>query len=327
MIEFCKVQCKECSNSADKCIGQYQRYHFPVENDQSLFYNNIGAEGYFLESNVWKKCNVQCKNCIGSANNCTQCANEFIALDSDKSNCFPRSTPGIIFDTNILNPYVSCHVSCATCNDSTENCLTCAANYYPKETDIGTTRICYAMTEDIPGFYFDEMNKLFKVCDVSCKTCEKNSKICEECASGFYKKEFDVYNLCFNSETIEKGYYFSEKDSLFKKCSDSCSECRLESTNCSICNEEMKYYKFDYKRLNDDKSLILNKMKYEEYSKFDFICLNSTLTGYFLDEGKKLYEKCNEKCSTCPNELKCILCDYDKNYFPIEDKIGGNLIF
>ena len=72
----------------------------------------------------------------------------------------------------------------------------------------------------------------------------------------------------------------------------------------------------------------MNDLPYSKYSSYENICIKNSLkfTGLYFDEKLKIFKKCNEKCSECNNELNCLSCNIEKEYYP-KDKDTSGLCF
>jgi hypothetical protein len=175
--------------------------------------------GYYLNSNVWVACYSYCKDCLGYPVDstvdmkCTLCKTGFYPKeDSLSSNCYAQPITGYYLDGNIFRKGTGCSPVCQTCNQpSTQtnpNCLTCMANYFPKEDN---KTGCF--TGDQSQYYFDNINKIYKKC---------------------YPKEDDPYN-CYYGDQPQ--YYLD--NGIYKRCFSACATCIIQGDDlenqCTTC--------------------------------------------------------------------------------------------
>ena len=171
-----------------------------------------------------------------------------------------------------------------------------------------------ANSENIIGnsFCIGEIN-VFQ-CYKSCKTCNSGSitnHLCKECLtdSSYYPKVIGEDIECFNSETIDDGYYLDESSSpiLWKECHESCAKCtgNLES-NCITCANG-KFWK----------------------SRTEKQC-EVPPTGYYGDTTTGYIEQCYSSCETCiiggdETNHNCESCKTD--YYLAEDLDNKNCYY
>ena len=99
----------------------------------------------------------------------------------------------------------NCYESCKECSVSKDyftaenhNCLSCRDNYY--KSPIKVTN-CYSKEEKREEWYFDEIEEVFGVCNIKCKTCFGPSE--NECLS--CKDELYLYNnKCLENENSKE---------------------------------------------------------------------------------------------------------------------------
>ena len=241
-------------------------------------------------------------------------------------NCFGKGSKtyeGHYFDPK-SESFLKCKESCEFCVDAgsegNHTCKSCAASYFMQiieghENDPGN---CFN-TSGIPnGYYLN--GEVIQKCDISCITCESNSKNCKECNinDGYYKNEKNT-SSCLK-EAPSENFYKDESgvEIIWRECYSSCKTCSRggsdSSQNCDSC--VTNHYKIDGDTNNN--------------------CIYPKPTNYYLDEDSHTYKKCEESCSECfggktDTTMNCNGCA--ENYHPIiesnkdcynEDTIGDN---
>ena len=85
---------------------------------------------------------------------------------------------------------------------------------------------CYNEDEIQIGYYLDEDNDIFKLCDEKCRTCSYSSKqnnLCISCntAGNYYPKFSDSLDTsqfyeCYHKDNEQIGYYVDNDNNIFK---------------------------------------------------------------------------------------------------------------
>ena len=132
-------------------------------------------------------------------------------------------------------------------------------------------------------------------CDVSCSGCATDDdRNCNACAAGYYLK--DGTNYCYNEDTIEENYYFS--NNKYYKCDEACKTCHgaksNANTNCQTCDTDNNYYPI--------------------FGLHTF-CINKDvgLENYYYDSDHFDFRRCYITCKQCSgggdeNDHKCTEC-------------------
>jgi len=256
VFKKCNASCKECLDSPTNCkICDENFYNLDTDEGKipfTCYDKNSNFKGFFAsnEKKSFVSCDVSCSECNLNSKHCKICKAGYAKKELDlKNNCFPiNEAISNLYYNNEENLFKKCDVSCKECINASNKCKICNENYFTKETDKGNTKECYSITKELIGFYFNKNDKVFKLCDQSCKTCQINATSCQECNSNFYKTENDVYNQCVKISIRTDGFYLSEKEKLFKKCDDSCKVCNDESKKCLQCNNSKNYYALEDKK-------------------------------------------------------------------------------
>jgi hypothetical protein len=366
----CYVACNSCSdigNATDpKCITcNITGGYFPLSDDSTKCYNSKPT-GYYSGTNVWNKCYASCQDCIQyPVDNtvdmkCTICAaNYYPKEDSLSSNCFTGTVAGYYLDVNvykkgqaaITTPTSGCYSICQTCNQpssvSNPNCLTCIANYFPKEDNLTN---CFNGIQ--PQYYLN--NNIYKKCYSTCQTCNSlgtdSNHQCSTCISNYFPKS-DNMSSCFTGDIPQ--YSFSE--GIYQKCFYLCKTCILSGTptnnQCSSCidgyypkedypnncytGQYPQYYLDNgiYKKCyptcqecnitGDEVDHQCTTCVAKYYPKIDFAtnCFTDIQAYYYLDDNN-IYQKCYPTCLTCSSmgteiDHKCLSCV--NNYYPNVD--------
>ena len=133
------------------------------------------------------------------------------------------------------------------------------------------------------------------------------SQECEECIPNFYLLENS--KNCFSPNIPPDGYYFSEKEKIFKKCYKNCKTC-----------DELGTSEYDMKCTSCD-----NYNAYFFYSGTKN-CLKMPMRGYYIDKTDNKIKKCDISCATCSSKailnsenqvVNCDTCNKDLGFYNI----------
>jgi hypothetical protein len=292
IYQKCHQNCKTCKVKAidddhqqcDTCLDTY----YPKEDNLKSCYTDQQS-GYFIENNLYKKCHQLCKTCntVGTDldNKCLTCINNYYPRSDNLTNCFTGTPPEkYFFDKNI---YRNCYLSCETCfnvisTPQDHQCKICAKNYM----NIGDGNNCVLIGAQLPGLYYDAIEKIYKPCYPSCMFCrgkgDKGNNNCIGCANGFYRSINDMVNQCYPKDERLPFQYFDESKQLFEQCYNSCKTCTKYGTaaehNCNECRDS-------HAPLYEDKSM----------------CFQSTeqIQGHLFDFKLNVFKQCYESCDSC----------------------------
>ena len=116
----------------------------------------------------------------------------------------------------------SCYDSCNDCNfmgnDTDHQCKGCKDNYY----FIENTNNCH--TGNIPYYYFDTENYIYKECPSNCLVCT-NDSTCIQCEEGYtFKSEFTKNPMDIYCIKNSKNYYYIDEDNniIFLESNEKC---------------------------------------------------------------------------------------------------------
>ena len=299
--------------------------------------------GFYLEeeldgTKIIHKCYQSCSLCdkgkeIDSTtnkeiHNCNQCIDNYYRLldDEYENNCYGDEMleEGYRLARNF---WQICHENCGSCSGKTtydetnnivsQNCLTCYTGFY----FIYQTSNCIDESYLEKGYYFDDSEEVYKECDISCKSCEKYSTEddpkCLSCNNekGYFSAENKPTSICYNRTNIGSEYVladrYDENGNKYKKwslCYETCYLCSKygneEEHGCTSCIS--KHY-----LIYGSSNCVTN-----DYA------LNN---GYYFNTTFSQYVKCDDSCNNCyggpiDENTNCKECNYNENYYPIEDK-------
>jgi hypothetical protein len=308
----CHPRCAECSiggddttNNCTICDGKFKAH--PVTSSQCVS-STDKVKGYYYDKDAVKflKCYTRCSECsIGgndTANNCTTCGEGFAAHPVNTSQCILSTAivKGYYYDKDAVK-FLKCYSRCTECaekgDDTTHHCSICAKDY---KTHVDFPGQCYLTTE-VPGYYYSSKAKWEK-CHDHCATCiaqgsDKDNN-CKSCKGNFYSI-LEIPGQCFAANDKISGYYFSQG---FHKCHKSCDSCETEGND------------------KDNKCLTC-AAGFFDHPVTAHQCISSyaDVAGYFFDEKKQKFGKCDVSCSTCKITAdNCTACNIDKDYHPLE---------
>ena len=265
----CTDNCKICYQSI--CIKCNDDYKLIIKNSNECIETNTNNNYYYDEnSNVYKKCHENCKNCLSGPiyyrnkleiedTNCQECIDNYFKLE-DTNNCVDKDNPPERYyfdDEQYL--FVRCHENCKTCsqgpiNSTYSSCLSCDENsiLYPETANCLNCLARNKYTnyyenkclDYIPeGYYVEnEGQKLLGKCYFSCKTCnskgDSNDHKCLVCGDTFIYKNKDG-TKCLDDCLKEYSYVDTETNICFDDCSENI-------------NQDKKYnFNHECKRLED----------------------------------------------------------------------------
>jgi hypothetical protein len=286
--------------------------------------NNCEATGeplvglyYDMTKKIYNSCFPTCLQCTGLGTilqqNCIQCVDGCYPVEGDKNGqCYPKDTniPNHYFDED-MKMFENCYSSCDTCSaggtDSQHNCIECGIIYAHL---IDSQSMCFNITDDIEGYFYDGEGDVFKRCYKTCLKCNEegdgNNHNCSACIENTYPTE-DGNGFCYNRDDFVRGYYFDEELQIFKKCYKSCSactgpgdsrnpnckECLDSETDCSGCADFI-YKDTCVKTCPEDTIYDLNNKRClhcgDDQIFFNNICIDNCEDGYI---------KQNNTCVSC----------------------------
>ena len=234
-----------------------------------------------------------------------------------------------------------CYLGCYTCQQTSndpdnQKCSSCAeVNYYYQKGDIFSDHTMNCLNEADSEGYYKDGSGIYRECNVTCKTCVEpgtsTNANCLTCKDGFLKLEVEsrvddktnCYQYPSSGKSCPEGYFYTYEedpdDSNIKinekcgKCYNKCSACVKygveEKMNCEKCIDNY-YFKSDDSNHN---------------------CYTGEQISYFIDDSSdvngKIYKPCDPACKSCngakitttPTSTNCIECNYENNYYPVDD--------
>ena len=276
-IKQCPELCKTCelgSVQANLCLScnndksYYDAKDYSGNTDKYLACFNSAPEGYYFDTNQYKKCYESCKTCneLGdkSIHKCTSCKDGLIP--ELESNCYEK----------------------------------CPSNQYYYFDDSNE----YHCADDCPPGY----NYIYPImkCAKDCSKEKKyfylyEGECMENCPSGYHAPDGDgicvlalycekYYNYEYTDclEEIPEGFYCNDTVArTIDKCNKICKACSTESVMndlCTKCNDSEGYYKKEDDSINTD-----DQVK----------CYNVLPERYFLDKDNNMFRKCYKTCKYC----------------------------
>lgn len=310
----CYDTCDTCSkdylvdaHNCDLCLPNF----YKIEGDLNNNCYDTRPDGYYFDSssNLFKKCYDTCSSCLtrGTADNnqCITCKKNNYMFEEIEGKCDKTDTSPngnyYLNDFELGNiQWKKCYKSCGSCleggDDLNNNCKTCATGYlrkYPTKQCLNT----------LPDYHYeDKLNKVYRPCDISCKTCNGDplpfllSTNCIDCRTDLdYYPYFDDPSNCTNVQP--EGYYLDTDKATgnkrYKKCYDKCKTCSKEgdetNNNCDSCIPDY------YPKNGEDNSCVKDP------------------DGYYLDIINQKYKKCYPSCQSClaggdSNKHNCQTC-------------------
>ncbi|KAL4489343.1 hypothetical protein ABPG72_018998 [Tetrahymena utriculariae] len=338
----CSSPCLTCQFSNNKCLSCVSNYTFNniqcIPNCDSTCKTCISPnqssacltcqEGYYFNNNYCLPCQQPCQNCQQSPNNCLSCITNYIFNTSTNScspvcdvTCQTCSYPNnnlaclSCFDGYFLsnNQCLPCDSSCAKCQNTPINCISCADYYLPNNQ----SSIC------------------LPICDPLCKTCVKplNKNSCLSCYDKYYLFNDECLECsspcltCINTNQnclscIDNYAYNSPSNQCSPNCPQNCQDCTPNYSNTQNNNFSDNQNFFICIKCKDGYFLDQNK----NCQNCELPCLNcqtkatnctKCIQNYQLDtQNNQCFPQCDKSCSTCslPLDLNSCLSCFDGFY-------------
>ncbi|KAL4470423.1 hypothetical protein ABPG74_012034 [Tetrahymena malaccensis] len=274
-------QCISCKHSQNKLNSEKNTCE-PCKED----------EGYYIDGQYCKKCNIICKTCQGSSeNDCKDCI-DGAKKYQDGSCKYNKQNP-----SDCLSPYIlDKNQNCVLCDQDgyyakDKNCVECQVNLKCQKCSPETQ--CTKCYDNKPekylqdgkkctdckqnGYFINSSSNTCDKCISNCDQCDNNFQ-CKQCSSGFYVLEDD--KSC--SQCITDGYYIDKTNKYCNQCppEKKCKKCNNNNLKCTQCLS-------GFYLLNSDSCIICG--------------------GGYFKSGNNCF-KCIDNCQTCTNDKKCIKC-------------------
>ena len=311
--------CLSCSNTCETCNGPEEtncltcRGIYPYRDNSGrcvsscenllVFDQNLCVdecpEKYYLNNNICRGCNENCRECNGpSASDCTEC--EELIYNGE---CF-EECPSITFRNG--NTCQDCNERCEECQGPDPDQCTVCSNQFPlREED---TNIClnscnqdYFQVENscvksCPEGYFGSSNVCVE-CSGSCADCEGSASSCTACK----EEKFLFGTVC--QDSCPTGYFVSE--GVCAMCDSSCLECKGAGPNmCTSCGGNFPFF-------NTKDQSCLNSCPQDTYL-LDQTCYTNCPNKFFeVETPSKQCQRCSGACENCfgAGNEECLSCN------------------
>ena len=237
-------------------------------------------DGFLPDSNnECKPCKIGCTVCSGTADNCSECDEDyFFMIDETPTTCEP-SCPDFTYQVSGENICENCtdNTNCKKCNPlNPDQCLDCKDNTYNYNgsciSDCSDGKKITTVNEEV---YCED-------CLTNCKVCDDSP--CDECNAGLFKKIVGTTYTCVNP----CGDGFIENSNT-----QNCDECQVD--NCKVCSV-LELNKCE-ECLGTDKVQVGGKA-----------CGSCTGPTYVSDNGKSCVPCADSNCASCDKD-KCNSCN------------------
>lgn len=308
----CYLSCKFCTSAGTttnqnctSCITGYYK-----KSDEMTKCLNSAPQYYYLDTtqSLYKPCYLSCFTCSATGSDtehyCIICKVGYYPRYDFPSRCYNTAPYGLYLNT-AASRWDPCDVSCETCINTPKYCTKCNVNYFPLENKPNTciikdSTLNYIDIAANQGYYLDNPNTQYFLCDISCISCVNSKANCLKCNNpGSYFPLIDKPNTCVNAPPV--GYYFNSTTKFYELCDVSCRICITSPSNCTECNTKQNYFKLDDKPNT---------------------CTNYAPDRYYLDFNVGWYKFCHVSCKKCQNANPvCFVCE--DNYFPKSDLVSS----
>jgi hypothetical protein len=333
---FCYISCETCKITGDEinnnCLTCAASYYTLVDNTAMCLSSITQIPSYYFDSQnkIFDKCYSNCKTCSQKGDdintNCTACAANYYNLIDDNTKCYKYDlqVDGYFFDSGIKF-FNKCYKSCKSCkhrgDDNSNNCQSCANNFYPL---IDSQSMCFSLGSTNSGYYFDTASSIFNKCFTLCNTCSGPGDVinpnCITCANGLQTcsgcSKFVYQNSC-----VEECPILTIISTDLKTCI-SCKKGEVVLNNSCVTECPVGYINNSYSCIDCN----FTNMKIFDNQCVDSCPINTLFdearnTCYFCDKGLLLYK--SECVQTCPvgsfiNNLICSTCSDSGQYFYID---------
>ena len=299
-IDYCDNFCDECSENRKGCT-KCKNHLYPIDIEYNDYLNGIqnyffcykinNLKHYYLNiiTEQFTKCEEKCSECSNGPDICSTCNYEkgFYKVEGIDNECWKEPpSENYVLDKD---EWRKCNDRCRKCFiqskiQDNHQCLLCAENYYPYETDFSNKEAgainafnCYTIEEvksDNPNYFLKD--GLFKKCDESCAECEVNSNNCLQCQMNYYYIDGYQNGTCF--EYPLKGYCPTQDilgNTVYRLC----------YKNCQLCHKVSQSFLYQQcKECDEDKFTLAQKSLNQSY------CIPKINNNpYFINEDKKWY--------------------------------------
>ena len=268
-----------CESLKDLNIGSFNQSQFPNKENVNYFLGNDDNLEYCRYSAITSSSMTQyfLRNCskLISFENCGTCESDL----NDEALCEKK----LIIGTG-------------DGSGSSSESITMIFHYLEEEKSLNESkRSCYWISGMESLSYFNKtlVDKYHYIqCDISCKTCEFDEKMCLTCNDGYYNlfnETTQKQKRCYDDELIIDNRFYLFNSTVYKECPSECLKCTQKlngtSINCLICNDENRVL-FGGNCIKIEEILITEELNYtyEEIKNsklYDF--LSNYINNYYDD--------------------------------------------
>ena len=210
------------------CIEECNLTNYRYEFNSKCYSNCI--KGTYNNNYKCEKCHSDCEECEGPFSlgdtNCTICSSHDKYLYF--GNCINQCPRNYFYYNETLNQHICyCELEqCLTCSKESLKrhlCTSCDKNngFFPIYDDLYNNNYPYLnCSKDLQGFYFDNEDKVYKLCYNSCKICNKSGNEtehnCHECKLEYnFEINYQYYKNCYNNCSY---YHYYDKNNGISFC-------------------------------------------------------------------------------------------------------------
>ena len=177
---FLDTKCETCAVGYVK-LKDNETVCLDKENPPSGYVLTKDGDGNDIFEHVY--CDEKCKSCKDdNPSDCIECSDDYYKIESDNDKDCIHKDKIVNYPNYYLsspNTYKKCDILCATCETTSDNCLTCNTNekYYQVIQNEDTNNnnnnnvICKNNSILNEGYYLDEEHHCYKECYTSCSMC------------------------------------------------------------------------------------------------------------------------------------------------------------
>jgi len=291
------------------CLEVFTNHSYKINTENGCFVEDCLLTNYKYEYNYmcYQKCinrtynnNYTCENCHSD---CEECYGKYTDNNTNCISCISKEkylNYGNCINNCSRGFYINKTNNQRTCKCKIEQCLTCSmeslnrslctlcdeeSGFYPIY-DLNNEYYPYLNCSTLlEGYYFDYENLTFKLCYLTCKSCNisgnETEHNCIECKNGYnYEQNFELYKNCYHNCSYY--YYFDENN------------------NKSICTHNYECPN-NYDKLIENKRECVFKCSKDQIYKYEF--------------QKKCFSECPENSMERENKKELELFSLDENYF------------
>ena len=221
------------------CLEDFTNHTYKINTENGCFVEDCILTNYKYEYNYkcYPKClistynnNYTCENCHSD---CEECYGKYTDNNTNCISCISKEkylNYGNCINNCSRGFYINKTNNQSTCKCEIEQCLTCSmeslnrglctlcdeeSGFYPIY-DLNSEYYPYLNCSTLlEGYYFDYENLTFKLCYLTCKSCNisgnETEHNCIECKNGYnYEENFELYKNCYYNCSYY--YYFDENN-------------------------------------------------------------------------------------------------------------------